>query len=235
MNPLIKVEGLVQKIRREKILDGISFEVFPGECFGVFGLRGAGKTALLHVLAGLDRFAEGRVEVLGCDSRRSEKFKQDLGLVTQQPSLFQDLNTVENLDFIATLKKAPPEAVARAIERFQLNDYLHKPLSLLPAGVFQRLALACALLNNPKLLLADQIMKEIDLDSRDLIIQVLKAFQENGGTIVCALSGPDFSEYTSRVGWLANGQMSIFEPAAFQAEWRRQSQFQSRRCDHHEA
>jgi ABC-2 type transport system ATP-binding protein len=235
MDPIIKVNKLSQKIGRKMLLKEISFEVLPGECFGVFGTRGTGKTSLLHILAGVDRFTSGQVEVLGSNIRKTEKFKHDLGLVTQERSLFPDLTVAENLDFIAALKKASKADVCEMIERYELNELLAEPVTVLDTmGVFQRLSLACAMLNSPKLLIADEIIKDIDLYSRNLILRELQQFQAEGGTCVYAFSNIAFCGYMSKVGWLESGEMTLFEPEAAQAEWNRQEKFYTEQsgCHH---
>lgn len=234
MQPVIIVRDLKQGFRQEKVLEGITFEVQPGESFGIFGMRGTGKSTLLHILAGIDRFKYGQVEIMGCDIRKSDKFKQELGIVTQKSSLFQDLTVGENLDFIGVLKKASPQSVSEVIESLQLSEYLNKPITGLDSGgVFQRLSLACALLNKPKLLILDELIKDIDLYSRNLILRELFRFQSGGGTSIFGFSDIEFCKYLHQVGWLDNGQMTIYSPTAAQDEWERQSEFYLKQSDNH--
>jgi len=222
LEPVIRVRQLVQKYGRQTLFNGLSFDVLPGESFGVFGFCGAGKTTLLHILAGVDRFKSGQVEVLGLNITKSEKFKRDLGIVTQEKSLFRDMTTGENLDFIAALKKASQANVDQVIERYELKDFLAEPITVLPMGAYQRLSLACAMLNRPKLLIADEIIKNFDLYSRNLILRELRQFQAGGGTCVYGFSSIEFCEQMSQVGWLESGQMHIYKPKDARAEWDRQ-------------
>ncbi len=227
MEPVVRVADLVQIRDGKKILDGVSLEVHSGECFGLFGLRRAGKTAFLHILAGIDRFRSGSVEVLGYDIRKSERFKRQLGLVTQEKSLFQDLRAGENLDFLAALKNAGRESCHRVIEQFQLTDYLNLPVTALEAGVYQRLALACALLNEPKLLLADDLFQSIDPPSRHIVLRELKEYLAGSGACILsfnnmdAYSKNDIYSRISRVGWLEQGRLTIYQPRDAKAEWER--------------
>lgn len=232
MEPVMKVNNLSQKIGRKTLLKEISFEVMPGECFGVFGSRGTGKTSLLHILAGVDRFSSGEVQVLGENIKKSEKFKQGLGLVTQAKSLFSDMTVGENLDFLGALKKASKEDVCDMIERYELKAFLAEPVADLDSiGIFQRLSLACAMLNRPKLLIADEIIKDIDLYSRNLILNDLQQFQAEGGTCVCAFSNISSCQYMNKVGWLEGGELTCYEPEAAQAEWSRQEKYYGKQSD----
>jgi ABC-2 type transport system ATP-binding protein len=225
MEPVIRVNNLVQKIGLKLPLKGISFEVQPGECLGVFGTRGAGKTTLIHILAGVDRFTSGQVEILGWNIRKTEKFKCHMGLVTQDSSMFRDMTVIENLDFIAALKKVPKVNISEMIERYELNDFLSKPVTVLEIGVHQRLSLACAMLNRPKLLLVDEIVKDIDLYTRNLILKEMRLFLADGGTCVSTFSNFAISKHMNRVAWLESGEVTLMEREAAQLEWERQEKY----------
>lgn len=233
MEPVIKVNNLVQKIGRKILIKGITFEVLPGEWLGIFGTRGAGKTSLVHILAGVDRFKSGQVEILGWNIRKTEKFKRRLGLVTQESSMFRDMTVVENLDFIAALKEASRADVREMIKRYELNDFLSKPVTTLDIGVLQRLSLACAMLNRPEVLIVDEIIKDIDLFSRNLILRELQQFQADGGTCVSTFSSFPVCEYVNKVAWLEGGEMTIYEPEAAQAEWSSQEKLFAEQSGRH--
>lgn len=219
MEAVISVKDLVQKIGKKTVLNGLSFEVFSGECFGLFGTRGTGKTSLLHILAGIDRFKSGSVEVLGNDIRKGERFKAHLGLVTQERSLFGDLKVYENLDFIGVLKNADKKNIPPLVERFDLKAFLNDPVSTLEAGVYQRVSMACALLNTPKLLLADQLIDDLDLYSRQVILRELAAFLSGGGACVWGFSRVELCPQMSRMAWLENGKLTCFQPQEFAEQW----------------
>ncbi|NLI13387.1 ATP-binding cassette domain-containing protein [Pelotomaculum propionicicum] len=222
MTPLIKVIDLKQTIGKQKVLDGLSLELYSGECLGLFGARGAGKTALLHILSGIDRFKSGSVEILGCDIRKSEAFKKQLGLVTQERSLFRDLKVYENLEFIAVLKNTGLDSIPDLVKRFELTDYLGEPAGRLNAGVYQRLSMACALLNEPRLLIADDLINDIDPYAQRLILKELNRFVTSGGACVWGFSRIEFCAATSRVGWLEKGSLTFYTPQEAQEQWESQ-------------
>lgn len=212
MEPVVKVKDLVQKTGRRTVLNGISFEVYPGECFAVFGAGGSGKTALIHVLAGVDAFTSGEVEVLGANVKKSGAFKRSTGLVTQKRSLFGQLTAAENLDFLAALKGAPTGAIPDLVGRLQLEEHLKSRAAALEEGAYRRLSLACALLNSPRLLLADEITERVDPHSLKVIINEIKSFLAGGGTVVWALADPSYLHLATSVGWLEGGRMEVLEP-----------------------
>ncbi len=216
---VLDVLDLKKDFRKRTIINGVTFKVFPGDCIGIFGLRASGKTTLLHILAGLDRFTAGEVKIMGFDINKTDKYKKSIGLVTQVNSLFRDLNTFENLEFIASLKSAEKEKIKELIENFELNDYLGEAASSLDAGVYQRLSMACAMLNSPRLLIVDELIKDIDLYSRHIIIRKMRDFLASGGACVYGFSNMEISEYMSKVGWLDNGRISFYEPRAALERW----------------
>lgn len=219
MPPLVKVNGLKQTIGRQNVLDGLSFELSGGECLGLFGARGAGKTTLLHILAGIDRFKSGSVEIMGCDIRKSESFKKQLGLITQERSLFRDLKAYENLEFISLLKDTGTGNIPDLIKRFELNGILGEPAGKLNAGIYQRLSMACALLNSPQLLIADDLINDIEPYSRRIILRELNSFISGGGACIWSFSRVEFCPLTSRIGWLENGLMALYSPLDAQELW----------------
>lgn len=221
MQAVIAVQNLVQKIGRKLVLNDVSFTVEKGECFGVFGTRGKGKTTLLHILAGIDRFKSGSVLVTGVNVQKNESFKKKLGLVTQQPSLFPDLSTVENLDFIATIKEADKTKIARLVQDFELEDYLKQSVTMLDAGVYQRLSLACALLNEPEILIIDELINDVDLYSRKILMREVKKFLAAGSTVVWGFSNPDYLQHMDKVAWLNDGKLTVISPEQAREKWAR--------------
>ena len=224
MQPVIVAKDVVQVVNKKTVLEGINLQVGQGEALGIFGTRGTGKTTLLHLLAGLDRFKSGTVEILGFDVRKSDRYKGQLGLVTQEKSLFQELTVVENLDFIATLRQGERAALERLVAQLELQAILSQPVSTLADGLYQRVALACALLHRPAVLIADELIKDIDLASRRLILHTVRQFLQTGGTLVCGFSNLDYACQLDRVAWLMGGKLNFYSPAEAKAEWQRQFQ-----------
>ncbi len=219
ITPIITAINLQKVFGKKTVLSGVTLDVYPGECLGIFGLRGTGKTTLLHMLAGLDGLKTGVIKVMGTDISKSDSYKASIGLVTQARSLFQDLTAGENLDFIASLKGAPSDRIKPLIEKFELQDNLQQAVNSLDAGVYQRLALACALLSAPQLLILDEPIKDIDLYSRNMIADVLLEFIARGGACVHGFSNMEFAAQMNKVGWLENGELTVYEPQEAVERW----------------
>jgi len=228
---VVKVRDLVQKAGKKDILSGVSFEAREGEILGIFGVRESGKTSLLHILAGIDRFTSGKVEVLGYDIRKTEKFKKHVGFVTQAPSLFRDMKAGENLDFIAVLKGASKNDVLEVVERLELRPYLNDPVTALEVGLYKRLSLACALLASPKLLLLDDPVAGIDLYSQKLIMEELERFISEGGSCIVGFSNIEFCDRVDKAGWLDKGRLTMLTPRELKEKWSEKIQSIYRRSD----
>ncbi|HBT20624.1 MAG TPA: ABC transporter ATP-binding protein [Peptococcaceae bacterium] len=216
---VVKVENLVQRIGKKEVLKGISFEAAPGEFYGIFGYGGSGKTSLLHIIGGIEKFTRGTVEVLGFNVRKTERFKKYIGIVTQKPSLFRDLRAGENIEFIGSLKGADMKGAADLVDRLGLKDHLKEPTAALDAGLYKRLSLACALLGPPKLLLLDEPFSGIEPESQKLMLKEIKDFVDGGGTCIACFSSIEACGAVSSCVWLENGILTPMNPSGLRQKW----------------
>lgn len=187
MGSAIIVENLNLSVKKQKILDNITLQVFEGEFFIITGPSGAGKTRLISVLAGLQGYSSGRIEIYGQPvGRGNKRYKSQLGLVSPDARLFEVFTVKENLTVIGMLaalsSKTLKDRVAWAVEAFCLEEFFNCKLESLPEGVKQRLSLACALLSEPKLLLLDDILLKGDYLSTLLIMKNIYAHLLKGNT-----------------------------------------------------
>jgi ABC-type multidrug transport system ATPase subunit len=181
---------LTQRLGGETVLSDISFAVEPGKLLVLYGASGAGKTALVSVLAGLRGCDSGKVEIFGLPvGGKNNGYKRHVGLVTQACSLFPNFTVKENLEVTGMLRgiSSPVLAgrVAEAVERFQLGEVRRRRASTLPRGYRQRLAVACALLPEPDLLLGDDVLSgEEDAASAAVIRENLSQYLKGGNTCI---------------------------------------------------
>ncbi|MGO0123428.1 ABC transporter ATP-binding protein [Desulfothermobacter acidiphilus] len=216
---LLRARKLILRRRRRTILRDIDLEAGAGELVGIFGLKASGKTSLLHALAGVFPLAGGEVEVAGISLRRGRPYLRLVGLVTQEPSLFPELTVTENLDLLAALKGGDRDFALQLAERLELGPWLKTPAGRLEAGPYQRAALAGALAHRPRLLLADELLEGIDLDTRRLILDELRRFTDEGGTCLWGSSNLEFLPYLSRLFWLQGGQLGPCSPEELRQRW----------------
>src|SRR5580704_14685600 len=172
MASLVHVEGLSKKFGAVRALDEVSFEVASGEWIAIMGPSGSGKTTLINILGGLDRPTGGRVAVDGVEvgalgeNELTRYRAEKIGFVFQQFHLVPYLSATENVMLAQYFHSTADEAEAnRVLERVGLADRLNHLPGELSGGEQQRVALARALINQPKLILADEPTGNLDEDN----------------------------------------------------------------------
>lgn len=191
---IIELENVSISRHDKEILHHVNFKVDEGELVYVIGKVGTGKSTLLKALYAELPVSEGRVEVLGRDLTKIKQkhvpaLRHELGIVFQDFQLFREHNVMENLDFVlrATGWKKKKERMARIGEVLTAVDLLEKANRFpheLSGGEQQRIAIARALLNRPKLILADEPTGNLDLDSSLNILNILHNATEQGTAVV---------------------------------------------------
>jgi len=183
-NSILSVENLVKRYGDVEAVRGVSFEVNEGEVFGLLGPNGAGKTSTVEILEGLRTADGGKVSVCGLDPQRdSDELKQLIGAALQSTSLPDKIRVMEALRLFASFYKnrRDPEDLLR---RFDLVEKRNAFYSQLSGGQKQRLALAMALLNDPKVLFLDEPTSGLDAQVRREIYDIIEELKRDKKTIL---------------------------------------------------
>ncbi len=189
MQQIIRARSLSKRYGDFTAVDGIDFDVMPGECFGFLGPNGAGKTSTIRMTTCMSPPSGGELLVAGMDVRRDHrKIKALLGVVSQDDNLDPDLTVRENLLVYARYFDVPrSEAAARAdevLDLFQLNDKRNEKISALSGGLKRRLTIARALMSHPIALILDEPTTGLDPQARHLVWRQLRALKEQGLTLL---------------------------------------------------
>lgn len=208
---------------RVSVLKGVDLTVEPGQFVAVIGASGSGKSTLLHLLGGLDRPNEGTVSFDGQDLNRMRswelnRFRNEMvGFVFQFYHLLDELDVLENV-FLPTMvsrgivgwlgtRKAARERALELLEQLGLQDRArHKPYQL-SGGERQRVAIGRALMNEPRLLLADEPTGNLDSTTGNGILNVLERLHKAGQTIVMVTHDERVARRAQRVITLADGKV----------------------------
>ena len=187
--PIVRVESLRKAYGPLNAVDGISFAVLPGECFGLLGPNGAGKTTTIRMLYGYTPRDGGRLELFGLDIDRDlREIKRRIGICQQEDSLDPDLNVRDNLVGYARYFSIPRQRAQRRadelLEFFALQNRANDKITVLSGGLKRRLMLARALINDPDLLILDEPTTGLDPQSRQLLWQKLAELKGQGLTIL---------------------------------------------------
>ncbi|BAZ68317.1 MAG: ATP-binding cassette domain-containing protein [Pelatocladus maniniholoensis HA4357-MV3] len=198
---------------------GIDFTVYKGEMFGLIGPDGAGKTTTFHILGGVMEATAGEVQIFGQPARDA---RLNIGYLTQQFSLYLDLSIDENLRYTAGLRQVPDDLLGERRQKYlqlmSLEKFGDRLVGQLSGGMKQKLALCCALVSQPKVLLLDEPTTGVDPVSRREFWDVLAELSAEGMTIIVATPYLDEAERCDRVALMYSGQIhEIGTPAQLRA------------------
>jgi lipooligosaccharide transport system ATP-binding protein len=199
MKPVLAVHGLVKTFGSHRAVDGVSFEVAPGECFGLLGPNGAGKSTTLKLALGLMEPDAGRIDLLGEPvPARAREARQKVGVVPQNDPLDPDFTVAENL-LVFGRYFGQPDAITRSrieplLEFAQLGNKRDARIQTLSGGMKRRLTMARALINDPQVLFLDEPTTGLDPQARHLIWERLKRLLAQGKTIVLTTHFMDEAE-----------------------------------------
>jgi putative ABC transport system ATP-binding protein len=212
---LLDVRGLSKRFGEVLALDDVSFQVRAGEWIAIMGPSGSGKTTLINILAGLDSPSRGNAFVDGLDvAALSEKEltryrAEKVGLVFQQFHLVAYLTALENVMLAQYLHSMADEKEARrALERVGLGDRLdHRP-SQLSGGEQQRVAVTRALINQPKLILADEPTGNLDDANERIVLDLFRELHAQGNTLLMVTHNPPVGALADREIRLEHGKLA---------------------------
>ncbi len=191
-------------------LEGISFEVEPGELFGLIGPDGAGKTTLFRILTTLIVPDSGSATVLGYDVVKDYKsIRQRVGYMPGRFSLYQDLSVEENLEFFATVFNTTVEANYNLIKDIyiQIEPFKKRKAGKLSGGMKQKLALCCALIHKPDILFLDEPTTGVDAVSRKEFWDMLQGLKTQGITMLVSTPYMDEASLCDRVALIQKGEI----------------------------
>lgn len=210
MNEPIKISGLYKNYGEKNALNDISFNVEEGEIFGLIGPDGAGKTSIIRIIATLILFDKGNVEVFNLEAVKNYRaIRKRIGYMPGRFALYQDLTVEENINLFATIfgttLKENYELVAPIYS--QIEPFKKRRAGKLSGGMKQKLALSCALIHKPDLLLLDEPTTGVDPVSRKEFWDMLKSLKSMGITILVSTPYMDEARLCDRVALMQEGKL----------------------------
>ena len=221
----IRAEHLYKNYNKVQALDDISFEIDKGELFGFIGPDGAGKTTLFRILTTLILMDKGQATVEGLDVVKDfRELRSILGYMPGRFSLYQDLTVEENLQFFASIFGTTIEENYELIRDIyvQIEPFRKRLAGKLSGGMKQKLALSCAFIHKPVVLVLDEPTTGVDAVSRTEFWDMLKKLKTDGITIIVSTPYMDEAELCDRVALIQHGQiMKIARPDQIIEDYRK--------------
>lgn len=215
MKNVIICSDLGKSFGSYRAVEGVNFQLPEGSIMGFVGPNGSGKTTIIRMLCGVLIPTEGKASVLGYDVKeQAEEIKQRIGYMSQKFSLYEDLTVAENLNFYAgvyNLKGASArEQIQQVIKRIGLEERLKQMVRALSGGWKQRVALACALIHDPLILILDEPTAGVDPVSRRVFWDIIHQLAREGMTILVSTHYMDEAETCDYLGFIFYGKLIAF-------------------------
>lgn len=207
VEPVIAVTNLVKQFGRFAALRGVTASFASRKLFAILGDNGAGKTTLLRTIASLNQPTHGSVKVLGSAEPRS--VRAQIGYMAHPSLLYDEMSGMENLRYFARLYGIADEhRCEKVIDDVRLDPRLTRPVGQYSQGMRQRMSLARALLNDPKILLLDEPFSNVDVGSAREMVKLLGMIRDNGKTVLVVTHQASLLEgMADEFVWMEAGQI----------------------------
>jgi ABC-2 type transport system ATP-binding protein len=208
-----QIVGLVKRFGSKTAVDGLSLKIPAGMLYGFLGVNGAGKTTTLRMISGLVRPDGGEIRVTGFDAISDpQRAKQVLAYIPDDPVLYGKLNPMEHLEFVAALWNIEAGAARRRaqqlLERLGLWDRRREWIESFSRGMKQKVALAGALIHEPRLILLDEPLTGLDASAARLVKDMLIEFLKDGGAVILTTHILEVAErLAERIGIMSGGRL----------------------------
>jgi len=189
-----------------KALAGVTFAITPGKITGLIGPSGSGKTTLMRAIVGAQELTGGMLEVLGL-SAGSRQLRSKIGYVTQSPAVYDDLTTLQNLQYFAAVLGVPKTDVERVLKQVDLTKQASQLVGSMSGGQRARVSLAVALLGSPELLVLDEPTVGLDPVLREHLWALFDSLAAEGRTLVISSHVMDEAERCPELLLLRDGKV----------------------------
>ena len=202
---MIEVKDIGKKYGKKQVLKNIHFSAKSGEMVALIGPNGCGKSTLLQIMAGCLKADRGEVCYYGQKANKAAIFRQYTGYVPQENPFLEQLSVRDNLKL---WKKGTQSQMEETIVRFELGDILSQSVASLSGGMRRRLAIACALMNRPPILLLDEPTTALDFAHKDKIYQMLDQHRMQEGIVIVATHEEEEIQNADRVLLMQQGVLT---------------------------
>ena len=207
---ILKVEKLCKKVGKKEILKNVSFQIDEGDILAFIGPNGAGKTITIKCILGLQRLTKGSITINGYDIKKDfVKAITHVGCLVESPDVYMYLTGMENLKIQAQMyKNVVLDDILRVVELVGLEQVIHDKVSKYSLGMRERLGIAIALLNNPKLLVLDEPTNGLDPEGiKDLRVLLKRLAKTGVGILISSHNLSELENFCNRVCIISKGKI----------------------------
>lgn len=182
----MKIENITKRYKNKKVLNGVDFNIEPGECIAILGSNGSGKSTLLSILAGVNEADSGAFMLENVNLLENKKLRnKKVAYVPQGNPLYEELTARDNLSLWYDKKSMAKElAEGGVLNLLGINEFLNVRVKKMSGGMKKRLSIGCAMSGNPSLILLDEPSAALDIACKYQIYSYLKSYLNNGGSII---------------------------------------------------
>lgn len=214
----IQLNNLTKSFKTVLAVDRLSFSVETGEIFGLLGPNGAGKTTTIRMLSALISPSSGSARIVGYElGKQDNEIRCNVGILTESPGLYDQLSAERNLSFFGKMYAVDdiPGQVERYLRMLGLWERRHEPVATFSKGMRQKLAIARALLHEPKVLFLDEPTSGLDPQAARLIRQFISGLRDEGRTIVmCTHNLDEADRLCDRIAVFRSSLLALDTPKA---------------------
>ena len=205
---MVEVRDIRKSYGRKLILDGVGFSAQPGEQIALVGRNGCGKSTLMQIMAGLIKADSGSVSYFGQGIRAGRSFSHTVGYLPQENPLIEELSVADNISLWSGKRVRPDDEV---VKMFHLKDMLKDPVYKLSGGMKRRVAIACACVHMPPVMLMDEPTAALDIYYRLEVRKWMKQYREMNGTIITVTHDSDEMSDSTRCLLIEDGTIKEYE------------------------
>ena len=204
--PVLELENVHKSYGSHKVLEGVDLDVEKGEIYGLLGPNGAAKTTLFQTVLGMLRHDEGSIKINGRPNNVGKEIKKEVGYLSADVSFYEDMDSVENLEFFAELAETDPD-IDRLLELVGLEDDKHRKVGEYSTGMKKRLGVAQALVKDPEIAIFDEPTTGLDPEGKNKFRHHIEEINEEKDMTIIISSHitTEISSLCDRFGILTEG------------------------------
>lgn len=207
---MIEIDDVTKIIRGSVVIDHVSLRMNEGEIVGLQGVNGSGKTMLMRLVSGLIFPSSGEIRIDGKVLGKDITFPESIGVLIESPAFLDNYNGFDNLKMLASIRgEIGDEAIRKMIERVGLDPWDKKKYKKYSLGMKQRLGIAGACMEKPKLLILDEPTNALDTAGVELLKEIIHQEKERGALVIISCHDAKIlHEMSDRVYYMENGKVS---------------------------